>query len=139
MSDVKNESRVSDLRVVCYGEASIKKILPKSGVNAGKEITVLSMRAYHPKSVRKPDGTFDLQETEWYTLQLFDDKAALIKSFLKDGLVLRVSGEVKTRKYQDKNGKEQIASDLTLYSIAVDLKQRGLLSIGFEKPLKKDA
>ena len=59
MSDVKNENRVSDLRVVCYGEASIKKILPKSGNNAGKEITVLSMRAYHPKSVRKPDGTFD--------------------------------------------------------------------------------
>ena len=135
MSD-QNE-KVSDYRVICFGEPKITGIVPKSGANAGKEIKVLSMRAFHPVSVRKEDGTFEEKESLWFDLKLFDDSAELLSGFLKDGLVLRVSGEIKKRTWQGKDGREHESADLNLYSLAVDLKQRGLKGIVFEKPQVK--
>lgn len=135
----EQNEKVSDYRVICFGEPKVSSIVPKSGANAGKEIKVLSMRAFHPVAVRKEDGTFEEKESLWFDLKLFDDNSDLLSGFLKDGLVLRVSGEVKKRTWQGKDGKEHESADLNLYSLAVDLKQRGLKGIVFEKPqIKKE-
>ncbi len=134
MSDKKT---ASDLRVICHGEPQIKTITPKSGTNEGKEVSVLCFRAYHPVAEKQQDGSFNSKDPEWYSLQLFDNKAQEIGKFIKDGLVLRVSGEVKEREYTDKNGQKQIGRDLNVYSLAVDLKQRGLKNIDFQKPASK--
>lgn len=134
----EQNEKVSDHRVICYGEASVQIIVPKSGINAGKETPVLSMKAFHPVNVRKEDGTFDEKEPIWYDMKLYDSNAKLISSFLKDGLVLRVSGEVKPRTWTGRDGQERQSKDLILYSLAIDIKQRGLKTVVFEKPLKKE-
>lgn len=133
----EQKERVSDYRVICYGEPKISSIVPKSGPNAGHEVKVLTVRGYHPVSEKQADGTFEEKESLWFDLKLFDDNAELLSGFLKDGLVLRVSGEIKKRTWQGKDGKEHESADLNLYSLAVDLKQRGLKGIFYEKPLVK--
>lgn len=134
-TDNKERSEaVSDYRVILYGEPAVQTVTPKSGINAGKEIKVLTVRAYHPVSVRKNDGTFEEKDPLWLDLKLFDNNADHIKELLKDGLVLRVSGEIKTRPWTGKDGKVRESSDLMLHSLAVDLKQRGLKGLNFEKP-----
>ena len=134
----EQNEKVSDYRVLCYGEATIQVITPKNGTNAGKDVKVLTSRVFHPVSVRNNDGTFTEQEPIWYDLKLFDNSVDLLKDFFKDGLVLRVSGEIKKRSWVGKDGKERHGADLMAYTVAIDIKQRGLKSVVFEKPIKKE-
>ena len=133
---MKNE-KVSDFRIICYGEHVVQKITPKSGDNAGKEVTVLTIRGFHPVNIRKDDGTFEEQDPKWFDLKLFDNNAELLSTFFKDGIVLRVSGEIKDKVWTGKDGKERNSSEITLYSVAIDIKQKGLKGIMFEKPIKQ--
>ena len=56
---------------------------------------------------------------------------------IKDGMALRVSGSLQDHAFTGKDGKEHHSSILTLNSLSVDLMQRGLKSLDFEKPVKK--
>lgn len=131
-------SRVSDHRVIIYGEPKVETITPRSGPNAGKQVNVLTVRGYHPTAERLPDGTFKEKDPVWYDLKLYDREAEMIKPFLKDGLALRVGGSVRTHAWTGKDGKERQDAEISLYSVAVDLKQRGLKGIDFEKPVRKE-
>lgn len=130
--------RVSDHRVIIYGKPKVETIIPKGGTNAGKEIKVLTVRGYHPTAERLPDGSFKEKDPVWYDMKLYEREAELIRPFLKDGLALRVSGAVKTHTWTDKDGKERQGNEISLSSVAVDLKQRGLKGIDFEKPVRKE-
>ena len=130
--------RVSDHRVIIYGEPKVETITPKTGPNAGRQVNVLTVRGYHPTAERQPDGSFKEKDPLWYDLRLYDQHAQQIKSFLKDGMALRVSGSVKTHTWTGKDGKERQGTEIALSSVAVDLKQRGLKGIDFEKPVKKE-
>ncbi len=134
---MNDNEKVSALRVVIYGEIAVKTITVKSGSHAGEHRTVLECRAFHPNADRAENGSFIQKESDWYRLQLWDDRAEEVKKLLKDGMILRVSGSVTQHAYKDKNGGEKIARDLNLSNLAVDLKQPGLKGIDFVKPAKK--
>lgn len=130
--------RVSDHRVIIYGEPKMETITPRSGPNAGKEVNVLTVRGYHPTAERLPDGSFKEKEPVWYDMKLYDREAEMIKPFLKDGLALRVAGAVRTHTWTGRDGKERQGQEISLSSVSVDLKQRGLKGIDFEKPVRKE-
>ena len=60
MSDYKDIST----KVVIHGDPKIEKYTPTTGVNAGQEQTVLSMRAYHPNFQRQEDGNFKMLDSD---------------------------------------------------------------------------
>lgn len=121
----EQKERVSDYRVICYGEPKISSIVPKSGPNAGHEVKVLTVRGYHPVSEKQADGTFKQKDPVWHDLKLFNQSADLVAPLIKDGMALRVSGSLQDHAFTGKN------------SLSVDLMQRGLKSLDFEKPSKK--
>ena len=133
----EQKEKVSDYRVICYGEPKVSSIVPKSGPNAGQEVKVLTVRGYHPVSERQEDGTFKQKDPVWHDLKLFHQNADLAASLIKDGLALRVSGALQDHAFTGKDGKEHHSSVLTLNSLSVDLMQRGLKGLDFEKPAKQ--
>lgn len=133
----KNNEKISDYKVICFGESSVSEITIKTGASAGKKTKVLSTRAFHPVSVKKEDGQFENKDPIWFDLKFYQENADLAASFLKDGLALRVSGEIKKRSWTGKDQKTHLSMDLTAYSLAIDVMQKGLKSIVFEKPIGK--
>lgn len=128
--------KLSDHKVVIYGQPEMKTITVKNGEKAGQQLNVISCKAYHPNIVRKEDGTFERKDPTWYRMQYYGkEDAAIVGKFLTDGLALRVTGYVKDVNYQDKEGKTQTAKELTADNIAIEILQKGLKSVVFEKPV----
>lgn len=63
---------------------------------------------------KKEDGTWD-NETDWYNISVFGDKALRAHQAIAKGNPVCIQGRFKPRKYTDKNGIEQ-----TSYEIACD-------------------
>lgn len=133
----EQKERVSDYRVICYGDPKVSSIVPKSGPNAGHEVKVLTVRGYHLVSEKQADGSFKQKDSIWHDLKLFNQNADLVSTLIKDGMAIRVSGSLQAHTFTGKDGKEYHNSVLTLNSLSVDLMQRGLKSLDFEKPTKK--
>lgn len=136
MTEKQNE-KVTDYKIICFGEPTISEITVKSGANAGKKTKVLSTRAFHPVSERISDGKFESKEPLWFDLKFYHEKADLIADFFKDGLAMRISGEIKLREWTGKDQKVYQSNDLIAYTLAIELMQKGLKSIVFEKPIGK--
>ena len=134
MSDLQN--RAQDLRVVVYGEPSVSTITPKSGENAGKQVDVLNLNVYKPKAEKDQDGKWKKLDPDFFKLQLFSEHAKAIAPLLKDGLALRVSGLIKEDSFQGRDGQQKIAKSILVNNIAIDLLQRGINAIDFQKPMK---
>lgn len=55
-----------------------------------------------------------VEETEWVRLVAFKRLADVIKDYVKKGSKLFVSGEMKTRKWQDQSGQDRYTTEITL-------------------------
>lgn len=133
--DKKDETTVSDLRMIVYGDPVVKTIIPKYGDSKGKEVSLLSFRAFHP--VTKEDSNGDkTHDSTWYTVDCFQESALYLKEHLKDGMVLHVSGVLKEHKYKGKDGDEREALSVTAYKLNLDLLQKGLSAFAFNRPTK---
>ena len=133
MTENLNRPMANDLRVIVYGEPNIATITPKSGENAGKQIDVLNINVYKPNASKQPDGSWKQMDSDWYKLQLFSEHAKEISPLIKDGLALRVSGLIKENTFQGKDGQTKTSKNIVVNNIAVDLLQRGIKGIDFEK------
>lgn len=133
MTENLNRPMANDMRVVVYGEPNVSTITPKTGDNAGKQIDVLNINVYKPNSARQPDGSWKQLDSDWYKLQLFSEHAKEISPLIKDGLALRVSGLIKENTFQGKDGQTKTSKNIVVNNIAVDLLQRGIKGIDFEK------
>ena len=132
--------KISDHKVVIYGQPEIKTITVKNGDKAGQQLNVVSCRAYHPNIVRKDDGSFERKEPTWYRMQYYGkEDAAIVGKFLTDGLALRATGYVREISYQDKDGNTQTAKELTADNLSIEILQKGLKSVVFEKPVPQQA
>ena len=124
--------------VVVFKEPTISQIDPKSGPNAGKETSVLEFKAYKPHFVKQQDGSFqqDKDGTEFFSVRYYgkDSSAKRMAAGIKEGMMLEVRGDVSTREFTGKNGKQNV---LTAKGIAVSLNQPGL-KIDYSRPKAKE-
>ena len=121
--------------VVVFKEPTISQIVPKSGPNAGKETSVLEFKAYKPHFVKQQDGSFqqDKDGTEFFSVRYYGKESSAIK----EGMMLEVRGDVSTREFTGKNGKQMQENVLTAKGIAVSLNQPGL-KIDYSRPKAKE-
>ena len=52
------------------------------------------------------------EETEWHRVSLFDGLAKIASEYLKKGSSVYIEGRLKTRKWQDKEGKDQYTTEI---------------------------
>lgn len=127
--------------VVVFKEPTISQIVPKSGPNAGKETSVLEFKAYKPHFVKQQDGSFqqDKDGTEFFSVRYYgkERSAKRMAAGIKEGMMLEVRGDVSTREFTGKNGKQMQENVLTAKGIAVSLNQPGL-KIDYSRPKAKE-
>ena len=124
---------VTDFRLVVYGKAEKRTITIKNGENAGKTKDLLQFRAFHSEPVDKESKQFT---STWYDVNCFQDNSFYLVDHICDGLVLYVTGQVKTSQYTAKDGSLRENQTINAKKIYLDLLQRGLKSITFERPTR---
>ena len=80
---------------------------------------VANFRMATTRTVNKEGGKTDY--TEWHRIVAFDHLAELARDYLRKGGQVFVSGELRTRKWQDKEGKEQYTTEI----VASDIQMLG--------------
>lgn len=55
--------------------------------------------------------------TEWHTVNAWDKRADFVEKYLKKGAQVYIEGRLKTRSYQDKDGNERYATEITADNI----------------------
>lgn len=61
------------------------------------------------------------EETEWVRIVTFDKLADIVGQYLKKGAQVRITGRMKTRKWQDKSGNDRYTTEI----IADDMQMFG--------------
>ncbi len=70
----------------------------------------------------KDKQTGDMQErTEWHRVALFDKLAEIAAEYLRKGSQVYIEGSLRTRKWQDKEGKDQYSTEI----VARDMQMLG--------------
>ena len=84
--------------------------------NAICNISVATTRTWKAK-----DSGDKVEETEWHRVAFFDRLAEIAGEYLKKGSAVYVEGRLKTRKWTDKEGKENYTTEI----IAEEMKMLG--------------
>lgn len=58
-----------------------------------------------------------MEETEWHRVSLFDRLAEIAGEYLKKGSPVYIEGRLKTRKWQDKDGKDNYTTEIMAESL----------------------
>lgn len=58
-----------------------------------------------------------MEETEWHRVSLFDRLAEIAGEYLKKGSPVYIEGRLKTRKWQDKDGKDNYTTEILAESL----------------------
>lgn len=53
-----------------------------------------------------------VEDTEWHRVSMFGKLAEIASKYVKKGSLLQVEGEIKTRKYTDKDGIEKTSTEI---------------------------
>lgn len=64
----------------------------------------------------KKDGE-KTEETEWHRVVFFDKLAEIVGEYVKKGRSIHVEGRLRTRKWQDKDGKDQYTTEVVAESM----------------------
>jgi single-strand DNA-binding protein len=92
--------------------------------NAICNLTIATTRSW------KKDGEKQ-EETEWHRVSFFGKLAEIVGEYVRKGSSLYVEGYIKTRKWQDKEGKDQYTTEI----VAEEMKMLG--GKGDDKPAQK--
>ena len=84
--------------------------------NAVCNVTVATTRSWKNK-----DSGDKVEETEWHRVVFYDRLAEIAGEYLKKGRSVYVEGRLKTRKWQDKEGKDNYTTEV----IADEMKMLG--------------
>ena len=120
--------------VVVHGAPKAEKFTPTSGLNAGKEQTVLNFRAYHPNFQRQEDGSFKMLDSDWYDVKYNGKAIDPVQGLLKDGTTLEVRGRMRDRVWKDREGNNRTTHEIFAKSLGLSLTQPGLIGVEFQKP-----
>ena len=135
MTEKSTESFASN--VVLYRDPTLETIIPTSGINKDKEISVLTLKTFHPNFERTKEGDFKQLESDFYTVKVYGVKAERVAQHLKNGMTLEIRGEMFERTYTGKDEKEHTEKVIDAKAIGLSLTQSGIKSIDYERPEKK--
>ena len=120
------------------GTAEFKTITPASGIHSGKPTQIITFRAFKPNYKKLEDGTWQRQESTFYTVRYYDATERMA-GLIKDGLTLFVTGTTFDREYTGKDDAQHIEHILNADKLMVPLDQEELKDLVFEKKETKKA
>ena len=120
------------VKLIVTGTAEFKTITPASGVHTGKPTKIITFRAFKPNYLKKDDGTWQRQESTFYSVRYYDATERMA-GLIKDGLTLFVVGTTFDRPYTGKDEAEHIEHVLNAEKLMVPLEQEELKDLVFEK------
>ncbi|MFO7698825.1 MAG: single-stranded DNA-binding protein [Anaerolineae bacterium] len=74
--------------------------------------TVVNLRIATSKQWRDKTTGENKEATEWHTVVMFDRLAEVAAEYLKKGSQVYVEGELRTRKWQDKEGQDRYSTEI---------------------------
>jgi single-strand DNA-binding protein len=86
----------------------------KAGTNGGALCNIALATSRHWKD--KNTGQRN-EETEWHRVVLYDRLAEIAGEFLKKGRSVYIEGRLKTRKWQDKEGRDNYTTEIVAESL----------------------
>ena len=95
-------------------------------------VSIASVRKWKDKH-KQPQ-----EETEWHRVVFYDRLAEIVGEYLKKGAPCYVEGRLKTRKWQDKEGKDQYTTEIVAEQMQM-LGGREQASEPADKPAQKPA
>lgn len=127
----------SSYKVYVYSQPELKTIVPKSGQNAGKNVDVVSFRAYKRNFERTADGQFNQLEPTWMNVTHYGAAAAHLANLVKVGIALRLDGKLTSNSFIGKDGMQKNSLEFKADNVSLDLAQHGLRNIDYAKPQKE--
>lgn len=64
------------------------------------------------------------ERTEWHQVAFFGKLAEIVTEYVRKGSLLYVSGKIRTRKWQDKNGQDRYATEIVAEEMRILVSQR---------------
>jgi len=74
--------------------------------------TVVNLRLATSKQWRDKQTGENKEATEWHTVVMFDRLAEIAAEYLRKGSQIYVEGELRTRKWQDKEGQDRYSTEV---------------------------
>lgn len=74
------------------------------------------------------------EKTEWHTVVLFDKLGEIAGEYLRKGSQVYIEGSLRTRKWQDKEGKDRYSTEI----VARDMQMLGGRAQGGERPARQE-
>jgi single-strand DNA-binding protein len=73
---------------------------------------VVNLRLATSESWRDKQTGEQKEQTEWHTVVMFDRLAEIAAEYLRKGSQVYIEGRLRTRKWQDKEGKERYSTEI---------------------------
>ena len=74
--------------------------------------SVVNLRLATSESWRDKQTGEQKEQTEWHTVVMFDRLAEIASEYLRKGSQVYIEGRIRTRKWQDKEGKERYSTEI---------------------------
>jgi len=98
--------------------ASVNKVIIVGNLGADPEArsfpnggSVTNIRVATTERYKDRDGNFQ-ENTEWHRISLFNKLGEIASQYLKKGSSVYIEGRIRTRKYQDKDGRDVYATEI---------------------------
>jgi single-strand DNA-binding protein len=99
--------------------ASVNKVIIVGNLGADPETrsfpsgsgSVTNLRVATTERYKDRDGNFQ-ENTEWHRISLFNKLGEIASQYLKKGSSVYIEGRIRTRKYQDKDGRDVYATEI---------------------------
>jgi single-strand DNA-binding protein len=108
--------------------ASINKVILIGNLGRDPEVrytpngsAVCNVSVATSRNWKNKESGEKVEETEWHRVVFYDRLAEIAGEYLKKGRSVYVEGRLKTRKWQDKEGKEQYTTEV----VATDMQMLG--------------
>ena len=99
--------------------ASVNKVILIGNVGRDAEVrytpngnALCNLSVATTRSWKNKDSGDRMEETEWHRVVFYDRLAEIAGEYLKKGRSVYVEGRLKTRKWQDKDGKDQYTTEV---------------------------
>lgn len=103
---------------------SVNKVILVGHLGADPEVSFLpsgepvaNFRIATTKRWKDKTSGENREQTEWHRLTVFGKRAEFVSEFLKKGRQVYVEGELRTRKYTDKDNVERYATEIIAHEV----------------------
>lgn len=83
-----------------------------------KDSVVANISIATSKSYKNKEGE-KVETTEWHRLVVFGKLAEIVQKYVKKGSKIYIEGELKTRKWQDKEGMDRYTTEIVVNDLSL--------------------